>query len=180
MSLSHSTSQLHLDVHAPNIPILLTRNLRCYALLKATYSSLQQICPASPPPAASRMSQLEGSRFTVQEEASQGLWGTSQESQAVALKSCLLAGPETHQTRKERGLGSRPTFASFASSKPCPCDLPTSGLPKGAASCHFQGMSSSPGHTGSTQPLHSCPFLTLFYFRSLGFCSSFIHSANHY
>ena len=67
-----------------------------------------QNLPASPPPAASRMSQLEGTRFIAQEGASQGLWGVGQGSQAVAQKSCLLAGPETHQTRKEGGPGDGP------------------------------------------------------------------------
>lgn len=42
-------------------------------------------------------------RFTVQEGAGQGLGGAGQGSQAVAQRSCLLAGPEANQTRKEGG-----------------------------------------------------------------------------
>ena len=108
---SHWTSQSCPDVHSPPlIPILLTRMLRGSALLEAMHSSFQPIClphlPQQHP--GCRMGQLEGTRFIAQEGASQGLWGVGQRSQAVAQKSCLLAGPETHQTRKEGGPGNGP------------------------------------------------------------------------
>lgn len=174
----HSTSQPHLEVHTPIIPILLTRKLRCSALLKATHSSLQQICPASPPLAVSRMSLLEGVRLIEQEGASQGLRAAGQSSRTVARRSCLLAGLAAQQTRKRGGPGRRPRLhlQSLILMLPHP-----QGPPRGIASCHFHGMFSSPGHTGSTWPPHSCPFLTPTCFLTqtapcLGSCNSFTHS----
>lgn len=151
---------IQLQRHAlKSIPILLTRKLRCSVLLRAAHSSLQHICPASPPPAASRMSQMEGARFIAQEGASQGLWGSGQVSQAVAQRSCLLAGPEAHKTQEESP-GRRPMFAS---SKPCPLTLPSLGFRRGGG----EGSKLSllwnvlqPWCTGLAEPLHSRSFLT--------------------
>lgn len=72
------------------------------------HSSLQQICLPCLPHQIQDVTQLEGTRFIAQEGARQGLWGTGQGSQAVAQRSCLLAGPETHKTRKEGGPGDNP------------------------------------------------------------------------
>lgn len=118
----------HLHCHCSH---LAARESRYSALSQFTHSSLKQM---SVPhlPNKSRMSQLEGTRFIAQEGASRSLCGAGQSSQAVAQRSCLLAGPG-------RGKPGR-----------CPClhlqslalPLSPSG-PRGTASCHFPGMSSS-------------------------------------
>lgn len=149
-SLSHSTSQSCLETHPPIIPILLTRKLRCSVLLRAAHSSLQQICPVSPPPAASRMSQMEEARFIAQERASQGLWAVSRILRQLPRDPVYWQG-RRHTRPRRKAPGDAPCLhlqsLSLLLSHP-------QGSLGGAVSCHWQGgpvsshfhgMSSSPG-----------------------------------
>ena len=146
------TSQSCPEVHPPPlVPILLIRMLRGSALAQGHAQLFPNNLPASPPPAASRMSQLEGTRFIAQEGASQGLWGVGQGSQAVAQKSCLLAGPETHQTRKEGGPGDGPCV--HLQSLAHPQDSPEE---QQAVTSMVHPL---PDRTDSGWPLHPCAFL---------------------
>lgn len=123
MPLSHSASRPCLEIHPPIIPILLMRKLRCRVLLRATHSSLQQTCPASPPPAASRRSQMEGARFY-----STGRSESRPQGQRAGFSGrcpeILITGSAWRHSRPRRS----PTFVS---SKPRPLTLPSSGCPGG-------------------------------------------------
>lgn len=154
-------------------------------LLRVTHSSLPQICPALPPPAASRMSQMEGARFIAQEGASQGLWGSGQCSQAVAQRSCLLdlvCRRHTRPRRKAQGDAPCLYLQSLA-----PLLSHSQGSRGGGWGLVVSKLSLpwnvfQPWCTGSTQPLHSCFFLTPICLPTwtsphLGSCSSFIQQS---
>lgn len=131
-------------------------------------------------PAASRMSQLEGTRFIAQEGANQGLWGAGQCSQAVAQRSCLLAGPEAHQTRKEGGPGDAP----YLHLQSLVLRSPILRTPQRGSKLSLPWNVLLPDHTDSTWPLHYCSFLSPICFPTwttpyLASCSSSIYSAKH-
>lgn len=94
--------------------------------------------------------------------------------------SCV---PEAHKTQEESP-GRRPMFVS---SKPCPLALPSSGFPGRRVGLVVSKLSLpwnvlQPWCTGSTQPLHSCSFLTPICLPTwtsphLGSCSSFIQQS---
>lgn len=92
-------------------------------LLRATHSALQQTCPASPPPAASRRSQTEGARFYStgrSQSRPRGQWAGF----SGRCPEILITGSARRHSRPR----SRPTFVS---SKPRPLTLPSSGCPLG-------------------------------------------------
>ena len=159
---------------------MLTRNSRCSALLKAMHGSLQPICPASPPPVASRMSQLEGTRFITRKEKVKASGALRRILRQLPRDPVYWQG-RRHSKPGRRGAQETPLVCIF---KALHCARPSSGLPSQAASCHFHGMSSCPDHTGSTWPLHSGFFLSPVCLPPaaprLGSCTSVIHSTNHY
>ena len=146
MPSSHWTSRSRLEVHTPIISILLTRKLRCSALLEATHSSLQPVYPASLPqqhPGCHSWKAPDLQRRKEQVKASGALGSVLRQ---------LPRDPVYWQGRRHTRPGRRearetPHICIF---KALSCALPSSGLPRGAASCHFHGMSSC--LTTLTQP----------------------------
>ena len=118
--------------------------------------------------------------YSAQEGANQGLWGDGQCSQAVAQRSCLLAGPEAHQTRKEGGPGDAP----YLHLQSLVLRSPILRTPQRGSKLSLPWNVLLPDHTDSTWPLHYCSFLSPICFPTwttpyLASCSSSIYSAKH-
>ena len=126
-------------------------------LLRATHSALQQTCPASPPPAASRRSQTEGARFYStgrSQSRPRGQWAGF----SGRCPEILITGSARRHSRPR----SRPTFVS---SKPRPLTLPSSGCPRGRwgegqQAVTFTECPLAPVHWPHPASPHPCSSLT--------------------